>query len=165
MTQRRSSKIQPTTKSMDELRCSQAAERAGSLKILLCPYLLNPCGRLNAACCEISTRMARLFDLALRNCHLVSICFKMAGQVANNGPMRTARRTSRLCAKPSDHRAKMGTFEVGRFESSLTLALISCTLDVMSEFAKKHLQTKPRATLMSSFIIQRQLVTQAETPY
>ena len=47
-------------------------------------------------------------------------------------------RTSRLCAKPSDHRAKMGTFEMGRFESSLTFALDSCTLDVMSAFAKQH---------------------------
>ena len=36
------------------------------------------------------------------------------------------------------HRAKMGTFEVGRFESSLTFALDSCTLDVMSAFAKKQ---------------------------
>ena len=40
------------------------------------------------------------------------------------------------------HREKTGTFEMGRFESSLTFALDSCTLDVMSAFAKKHLHTK-----------------------
>ena len=37
-----------------------------------------------------------------------------------------------LCKDQQYHRAKMGTFEAGRFESRLTFALISCTLDVMS---------------------------------
>ena len=50
----------------NELHCSQSAERTGSLKILLYPYLLSPFGHLNAQCCEISTRMAILFDLTLK---------------------------------------------------------------------------------------------------
>ena len=63
---------------IDATHCSQIAERAGSLKILLYPCLLSPFGRLNAARCEISTRMARLFDLTLKNFHLVSICTNVA---------------------------------------------------------------------------------------
>ena len=102
--------IQPMSEHMDATHCSQAAERTGSLKILLYPYLLNPCGRLNAACCEISTRIARLLDLALRNFHLEKCLhalfagrfffvacdddYKMVSQAKIDGPMRAAMRTS-----------------------------------------------------------------------
>ena len=96
VTQRRSSKIQPTSKSMDELHCSQEAERAGSLKILLYPYLLNPCGRLNAACCEISTRIARLLDLALRNFHLGKCLHDL---LREDSSLRRATITTRWLAK------------------------------------------------------------------
>ena len=37
-----------------------------------------------------------------------------------------------LCKDQQYHRAMMGTFEVGRLRSSLTFALLSCTLDVAS---------------------------------
>ena len=57
--------IQSMSEHMDATHCSQVAERTGSLKILLYLCLPSPFGRLNASCCEISTMMARLFDLAL----------------------------------------------------------------------------------------------------
>ena len=37
-----------------------------------------------------------------------------------------------LCKEQQYHQAMMGTFKMGRFESSLTFALLSCTLDVAS---------------------------------
>ena len=74
------------------------------------PCLQSPFGRLNASCCEISTRMARLFDLTLKNfasCEVYARmlrddpalpecvdCFKMISQVTNVGPMWAAVRTS-----------------------------------------------------------------------
>ena len=59
-------------------------------------------------------------------------CFKMISQVTNVGPMRAAIRRHDFVQRQQYHHAMMGTFDVGRFESSLTFALLSCTLDVAS---------------------------------
>ena len=95
---------------MDAIHCSPTAERTGSLKILLYPYLLNPCGRLNAACCEISTRIAKFAGLGFEKFSswevlarpfagrfFFAACdddYKMVSQAKDGGPMRAAMRTS-----------------------------------------------------------------------
>ena len=90
--------------------------------------------------------------------------YKVAGQAENDGPMKATMRTSRLYAEPSVPLCKICTFDASRICNEPDFALVHVKLNAVSELAKRHLQAKPRATLIGSWIIKRQLVTQAEAP-